>query len=115
MSGPVEWAVLIFVVVLAMSSFGYAWKVRSAIADYQIDRAERDGKYDMALAALQRDLQDKAPINKHEVQISDISKDVRHIKKNLEQHGVIYSELRDDVIVAKAEIARISKIVNGKH
>ena len=37
MTGPVEWAVLIFMGVLVLGAMGFAWRTRGLIADRDID------------------------------------------------------------------------------
>jgi hypothetical protein len=88
MEGVVQWAALIFVSAIALGAIAVAWKARDFIAALQI-------KYELAIA--------------------DLVKDVRHLKGNLAQHAVNYTEMHDDQIRLKAEVDRLTKIVNGKH
>lgn len=108
MSGPVEWGVLIFLVLLVIASFGFAWRSRSALAAYEL-------KYDLAIAALSRAIEDRNFLLKYDLSVADLTKDVRHLKANLAQHAIIYGEMHDDLIRAQAEVQRLGKIVNGKH
>lgn len=108
MSGPIEWAVLVFVGSLTLGAMGLAWRARSFLARYEL-------KYDMALAALSRAIEDRNFLLRYDLAIADLTKDVRHLKGNLDQHAVISAEMHDDLIRTQAEVARLGKIVNGKH
>lgn len=88
MSGPVEWAALVFFCSLMASALGIAWRARGILADIQIQIA---------------------------VKFNDFEKDIRHTKRNVEQHAVIGKELNDDMVGLKKDVARLDKLVNGKH
>lgn len=70
MAGPVEWAVLIFIVGLLIAAIGSSWRARSMLAVLELN-------IELRLAALE--------------------KDMRHTKSNVKQHGEIYSEMLRDV------------------
>lgn len=110
MTGPVDWAVLIFLGSIAIGSMGIAWgaawRVRGMIAAYEL-------KFDLALAGLQRAIEDRNFLIKYELAIADLTKDVRHMKANLDHHSIIYQEMHDDLLKAKEEVTRLGKIVNG--
>jgi len=112
MSGPVEWAVLIFVVVLAIGCLATAWKARGELASYQ-------SKYDLALAALSRDIQDRNHLVKYDLANERLTADLTHLKNNFNTHKESAYELyradHDNLIRAQAELDRLGKIVNGKH
>ena len=107
MEGPVQWAVLIFMGSLALGSMGLAWKVRGWLAAHQEE-------INKSLAALANSINDRNFLLKYDLAIADLTKDVRHTKANLEQHGKIFGDLHDDVIRMQSEVARLGKIVNGK-
>lgn len=88
MEGAVQWAALIFVSAIALGSIGVSWRARGFIAELQL-------KYELAIA--------------------DLVKDVRHLKTNLAQHGVNYAEMHTEHIRLQAEVARLTKLVNGKN
>lgn len=48
-----------------------------------------------------------------EIHVALFDKDIRHVKKNVEQHAVIGTEIQTDIIRIQAEVARLSKLVNG--
>ena len=107
MSGPVEWAVLIFMAAVTIGSMGVAWRARGLVASYEL-------KYDLALAALHDEIEDRNFLLKYDLAIADLTKDVRHLKGNLAHHTQVYQEMHDDLIRAQAEMARLSKLVNGR-
>lgn len=88
MTGPVEWAVLIFIVTLILGAGSIAWAVRGYVSGV---------------------------VTKLEIAQASFDKDIRHLKGNFQQHGNILDETRDDVIGMKKDIERLSKIVNGTH
>lgn len=108
MSGNVEWAVLIFLGGIAGGCLWIAWNARGILAEYE-------RKYDAAMAALQRAIEDRNFLVKYDLSIADMTKDIRHAKNNIEQHGVIFNELHDDFLRVRFEVDRLTKLVNGKH
>ena len=99
MLGPVEWAALSFVCGLIVSSAIAAWMARGFLAGHDL-------KTELKLAAIEKKL---------DLALAVFEKDIRHLKNNLAQHGNNYAEMHDDLIRAQAEVARLGKIVNGKH
>ena len=87
MAGPVEWAVLIFVCFLMLGSLGIAWRARGVLSDLQIQIA---------------------------VKFSEFEKDIRHMKRNVEQHSVIGADFQKEQISLRKDVDRIAKLVNGK-
>lgn len=108
LSGNVEWAVLIFLGGIAGGCLWIAWSARGVLAGYE-------RKYDAAIAALQRAIEDRNFLMKYDLSIADMTKDIRHAKNNIEQHGVIFNELHDDFLRVRFEVDRLTKLVNGKH
>lgn len=70
MSGPVEWAALIFIGGLLIAAIVSSWRARDAVAKFQLD-------IELRLAALE--------------------KDMRHTKAAVKQHGDIGGEMLRDV------------------
>jgi hypothetical protein len=106
MSGPVEWAVLLFLSGLAGGSMWLAWTARGLLADYQL-------KYDLAIAGLLNAVQDRNFLLKYDLSIADLMKDMRHTRANLDHHAIITRDIHDRLIMAEAELKRLGKIVNG--
>lgn len=113
MYGPVEWSVLIFICAIVGGSLGIglggvvvAWRARGLLADYEL-------KYDRALAVLHNEIQDRNFLLRYDLDIADLTKDVRHAKGNLEYHAKIYAEMHDQILLAQFEVARLGKLVNG--
>lgn len=108
MSGTVEWAVLIFLGGLACGCMWIAWAARGKLADYEL-------KYDLALAALARSIEDRNFLLKYDLAIADLTKDIRHAKGNIEQHGTIFNERNEEFLKVKWDVERLTKLVNGRH
>ena len=53
--------------------------------------------------------------NKYDLSIADVTKDVRHLKNNFDQHKIAAGDDHDKLIRVESEVARLGKIVNGKH
>lgn len=76
MSGPVEWAALIFIGGLLIAAIVSSWRARDAVAKFQLD-------IELRLAALE--------------------KDMRHTKAAVKQHGDIGADMLRDVDRLKGE------------
>jgi hypothetical protein len=108
MSGPVEWAVLVFLAGLASGSMWLAWVARGMIARYEL-------KYDLAIAALWNGIQDRNFLLKYELALAELSKDSALFKSRIDQETAFQRGIQDRLIMAEAELRRLGKIVNGKH
>lgn len=86
MTGPVEWAALVFVCTLMLAAVGIAWRARGILADLQILIA---------------------------VKVAELEKDARHNKGNIAQHAIINSEMQQDVAVLKSQVERHARLLNG--
>lgn len=86
MTGPVEWAALVFLCSLMVGCLGLAWRARGAMAALEI---------------------------RYEVKFAELEKDVRHNKANTAQHAIINSEMREDVAVLKSQVERHARLLNG--
>jgi hypothetical protein len=106
MSGPVEWAVLIFLAGIAGGSMTLAWIARGMIARYEL-------RYDLAIASLNNAIQDRNFLIKYDISIADLMKDVRQSKTDVDRHAIIVHDMVERLIMAEAEIRRLAKIVNG--
>ena len=75
--------------------------------------AEQKQKHDMDVSGLSNAIQDRNFLIDVRLSIADLTKDVRHLKANLAQHGQNYSEMHDDFIRLQDEVARLGKLING--
>lgn len=137
MFSAAEWAALSFLAGLLGACLWIAWQARGMLADSDLkaatDRARYDAalaalgsKHDLAMAALSRDIANRNFLLNYDLAIADLTKDVRHLKGNLEQHGNIFLETRkedqelsktrhEEYLRTKWELDRLVKLVNGKH
>jgi len=115
MTGPVEWAVLSFVVAIALGCMGIAWSARGIVARYELRLLKFEDEVKLSLVQIHNEIEDRNFLLKYDLAINDLTKDVRHTKKAIEQHAVIFHELHDDLIRAQEEVKRLGKIVNGNH
>lgn len=86
MTGPVEWAVLLFVVSLIVGTAVMMWRVRSYISAIEL---------------------------RFELKLAEFQKDIRHLKGNVAQQGIIGNDLLQEQIKMQAEVNRLAKLVNG--
>lgn len=114
MEGPVQWAVLSFFGGVAVACAIAGFVTRGFFAGYDAKIAELKSHFNISIAGLSNAIQDRNFLIDIKMAIADITKDVRHLKANFEQHQIAAGEEHDLLGRIDSEVTRIGKIVNGK-
>lgn len=115
MEGPVQWALLSFLGGVAVTCAIGGFIARGFIAGYDDKIADLKNHYDSIASALSNAIQDRNFLQKYDFVDLALRNDLDHLKNNFKQHQIAAAEDHDDMIRLQGEVARIGKIINGKH